>query len=148
VFGLGVTEILLILVVALLVLGPKRLPEAARSLGRGLAEFRRASGELRGALSLEGPPDAAPVGATAAARGKPLETGGQDGDRPKSSDPGAPAATDPQPKDRDSASPTASAPPAEPEIGSAADADRAADALGTESAPAGTDPNAPRTDPR
>ena len=46
-FGLGFTEILVILVVALLVFGPDRLPELARSLGRGLAEFRRASNDLR-----------------------------------------------------------------------------------------------------
>lgn len=41
------TELLVILVVGLLVLGPKRLPELARSLGRGLAEFRRASNDMR-----------------------------------------------------------------------------------------------------
>jgi Tat protein translocase TatB subunit len=47
VFGIGMTELLVILVIGLLVLGPKRLPELARSLGRGLAEFRRASTEMR-----------------------------------------------------------------------------------------------------
>jgi sec-independent protein translocase protein TatA len=47
VFGIGMTELLVILVVGLLVLGPKRLPELARSLGRGLAEFRRASNDMR-----------------------------------------------------------------------------------------------------
>jgi Tat protein translocase TatB subunit len=46
-FGIGMTELLVILVVGLLVLGPKRLPELARSLGRGIAEFRRASLDLR-----------------------------------------------------------------------------------------------------
>jgi TatA/E family protein of Tat protein translocase len=46
-FGLGFTEILVILVVALLVFGPDKLPELARNLGRGLAEFRRASSDLR-----------------------------------------------------------------------------------------------------
>jgi Tat protein translocase TatB subunit len=46
-FGIGMTELLVIFVVALLVLGPKRLPELARSLGRGLAEFRRASTDMR-----------------------------------------------------------------------------------------------------
>jgi Tat protein translocase TatB subunit len=51
VFGIGMTELLVVLVVALLVLGPKRLPEIARSLGRGMAEFRRASNELRASLS-------------------------------------------------------------------------------------------------
>ncbi len=44
-------ELLVVLVVALLVLGPKRLPEIARSLGRGMAEFRRASTELRSSLT-------------------------------------------------------------------------------------------------
>jgi sec-independent protein translocase protein TatA len=40
------THLLLVLVVALLVLGPKRLPEAGRALGRGIADFRNAmSGE-------------------------------------------------------------------------------------------------------
>ncbi|HKK52624.1 MAG TPA: twin-arginine translocase TatA/TatE family subunit, partial [Myxococcota bacterium] len=42
-FGIGVTELGIILVVALLVFGPKRLPELARTLGRGMGEFRRAS---------------------------------------------------------------------------------------------------------
>jgi TatA/E family protein of Tat protein translocase len=41
------TELLVILVIALLILGPKRLPDLARSLGRGLAEFRRASTDIR-----------------------------------------------------------------------------------------------------
>jgi sec-independent protein translocase protein TatA len=38
--GLGAPEIIVILVIALLVLGPKRLPDAGRSLGRGLREFK------------------------------------------------------------------------------------------------------------
>ena len=41
------TELLVILVIGLLILGPKKLPELARSLGRGLAEFRRASNDVR-----------------------------------------------------------------------------------------------------
>ena len=46
-FGIGMTEILVILVIGLLVIGPKKLPELARTLGRGLAEFRRTSNEIR-----------------------------------------------------------------------------------------------------
>ena len=52
-FGIGGTELLLIMVVALLVFGPKRLPELARTMGRGLAEFRRASSDLRRSIDLE-----------------------------------------------------------------------------------------------
>lgn len=44
---IGITELLFILLLALLLFGPRKLPELGRSLGRGLAEFRRASNELR-----------------------------------------------------------------------------------------------------
>jgi TatA/E family protein of Tat protein translocase len=62
-FGIGAPELLIILVVALLVLGPRRLPEIARSLGRGMAEFRRASNEFTRTLSasIEEPPPAPPA---------------------------------------------------------------------------------------
>jgi TatA/E family protein of Tat protein translocase len=46
-FGIGMPELLLILAVALIVLGPKKLPELARALGKGMAEFRRATEELK-----------------------------------------------------------------------------------------------------
>jgi len=45
-FGIGTSELLVILVIALIVLGPKRLPEVARTLGKGLAELRRATSGL------------------------------------------------------------------------------------------------------
>jgi Tat protein translocase TatB subunit len=47
VFGIGATELVLILAVALIVVGPKRLPGLAQSLGRSMAEFRRHSNDLR-----------------------------------------------------------------------------------------------------
>jgi Tat protein translocase TatB subunit len=46
-FGIGMPELLLIMALALIVLGPKKLPELARALGKGLAEFRRATDELK-----------------------------------------------------------------------------------------------------
>ncbi|HDS15661.1 MAG TPA: twin-arginine translocase subunit TatB [Proteobacteria bacterium] len=46
-FGIGLTEIIIILIVALLVVGPKKLPELARTLGRGMAEFRRATDDFK-----------------------------------------------------------------------------------------------------
>lgn len=46
-FGIGMPELLLILALALIVLGPKKLPELAKTLGKGLAEFRRATDEIK-----------------------------------------------------------------------------------------------------
>jgi sec-independent protein translocase protein TatB len=45
-FGIGVSELLVILVIALVVLGPSKLPEVAKLLGKGLAEFRRATSDV------------------------------------------------------------------------------------------------------
>jgi sec-independent protein translocase protein TatA len=49
VFGIGLPELILILVIALIVLGPERLPDAARTLGKGIADFRRAIEPARSA---------------------------------------------------------------------------------------------------
>ena len=46
-FGLGFGEIILVLVVALLVLGPEKLPALAKTLGKGMREFRRAASEFQ-----------------------------------------------------------------------------------------------------
>lgn len=52
-FGIGMPEFLLILVVALVVLGPKKLPELARSIGRGLAEFKKSAEDLKQNFNLD-----------------------------------------------------------------------------------------------
>ena len=49
-FGIGFPELLLIMAVALIVVGPSKLPDLARALGRGYAEFRRATEELKETL--------------------------------------------------------------------------------------------------
>jgi sec-independent protein translocase protein TatA len=73
--NLGFGEILLILVVALIVFGPRRLPEMGRTVGRSLREFRRAASDLRAEietdLDVEEPPrrSARSVRARAAATG-------------------------------------------------------------------------------
>jgi sec-independent protein translocase protein TatA len=51
--SIGGPEILLVLVIALLLFGPKKLPELGKSVGRALREFKRASQELRDTLERE-----------------------------------------------------------------------------------------------
>ncbi len=53
-FGtLGMPELIVIFVIALIVFGPRKLPELGRSLGRGIAEFKRATNELQSSLQEE-----------------------------------------------------------------------------------------------
>lgn len=52
-FGLGFWEIAIILVVALIVLGPSKLPELARGLGKGLREFRKATEDFKSTIEEE-----------------------------------------------------------------------------------------------
>lgn len=52
-FGLGMPELIIIAVIALVVLGPRRLPELGRAAGRAISAFTKASQELTGSLEQE-----------------------------------------------------------------------------------------------
>jgi sec-independent protein translocase protein TatA len=51
-FGIGTTELLIIMFIVLLLFGAKKLPELARGLGKGIREFKRASNEIQEELNL------------------------------------------------------------------------------------------------
>jgi sec-independent protein translocase protein TatB len=57
--GLGIQEIIIILVVALIVIGPKKLPELARGLGKAMREFRSATNDIKQNFDLD-PSDLTP----------------------------------------------------------------------------------------
>lgn len=63
--NIGAPELLIILVVALIVFGPRKLPELGKSLGQGLREFRKTTGavtdELRRGLDTTAPADGVPA---------------------------------------------------------------------------------------
>ncbi|MGI9023477.1 MAG: Sec-independent protein translocase subunit TatA/TatB [Acidimicrobiales bacterium] len=99
--SLGAPEILVILVVALIVLGPKRLPEAGRQIGKAMSEVRRWSqsvqSEIRDVIDVE--PDPTPPPAPAPAPSSPtpaspaIDTTSSDEPPGEAPAPGAPSAT-------------------------------------------------------
>lgn len=52
-FGIGTSEILIILLIALLILGPKEIPKVARTIGRGLRELQRAKDDISKSIEFE-----------------------------------------------------------------------------------------------
>ena len=52
-FGMGVPELILVLIIALLVIGPKQLPELAKSLGRAIGEFKQATNEFKNTRNMD-----------------------------------------------------------------------------------------------
>jgi Tat protein translocase TatB subunit len=52
-FGIGMPEMLLICAIALIVIGPKKLPDLAKSLGRAFGEFKRATSDLKESLEID-----------------------------------------------------------------------------------------------
>ena len=52
-FGIGMPELFVIMAIALIVIGPKKLPDLARTIGRALGEFKKATGELKSSLGVD-----------------------------------------------------------------------------------------------
>ncbi len=81
-FNIGPTELIVILIVALIVFGPKRLPEIGRTLGRSLNEFSRASTDLRRELEVDVKDEPAGGGGAPSTIPDAAAPGAQAGDQP------------------------------------------------------------------
>lgn len=73
-FGLGTAELLILLTLALIVIGPRNLPELARSLGKGLGEFKRATREVQESLYRSATTETLPTEPASAEPTQPRET--------------------------------------------------------------------------
>lgn len=64
-FGMGLPEIVVILVLALIIVGPQKLPELGRNLGRTVAEVKARTDELRSVITFDAPPSPTSTASTA-----------------------------------------------------------------------------------
>lgn len=115
-FQIGPLELMLILIVALLVVGPKRLPEVGRSIGRGLREFRKAQDEVKETLrfTLEDEPKPPTARATTPSTPPPpAAQATEPAPEPAEPEPEA-ATTNPATESPEGTEPTLPTPPASP----------------------------------